>query len=949
MHRAPLHRRSIWISTALFILCLIPAPSGAQEEPGAPPPSPPPPTPWTADHVIDAPGASGWSLSRDGSKALWLSREVNHKEDRFDSQLMLLDVATAKSRPLTVGKMRVSRPTFTIEGDAVLYLSGDPAPEGFPATGEEESGAQLWRLDLTGGAPRPLTAVPFGLESFEVREDGSIIYSARGRRTVRELELKKRKDDTIVVEDPEAFAEPTGAIYSLDLEKKKTRRLVGSADGPIEDYLISPDGRFAITAHSRDPSHPAEGKHPPAWFLRDLEPGTSRELFTDTKMRPNRAAWAWDSKQAYFVWPHSARDGEDMAAISLIRVLDPATGAVTDFPLDWERGLSGGLGTITSNGLITHLASGVKPRLARYTPNGREGIEGGERGGIYSFVKARNANTCLIATGDSSTPTRIHIATLEGSTLTLGEKVWSPEFDPHPIARTEIVRWTGALDEEIEGIVYYPADYVEGQRYPIIAMTHGGPFGADYDRFESSWAYAPHLYCQQGAMILMTNYHGSSDYGLEFGESIRGKYYQLEIEDILSGIQALVDQGKADPKRVGLIGWSNGAILSVATLTHRHRYAPGYDFTFLACAPGAGDVNWTSDYGNCAFGGTFDDYYLGGPPWELPELYVERSPLFEVERVTTPTLLFHGTEDTAVPTSQSWEWYRAMHAVGKAPVRLLLFPGEPHGLQKPSHQRRKLVEELAWFDQYFFKKKKDAPEPPVGSPIDLALKSSEAKRDGMRRLGVLAESSLVPETVPFDALGNEISRFEVTIQQWREFDPLLAYGVPEVLRSRPDFPATGLSREGVERYIAWLTDRTGCRWRLPTEEEFEKLAKSAGPAENDLDWWVGYPPSPIDAPRFVAMVKGLGLENALHAVGKHPPGMIEQAGQKHAIYDLGGNAAEPLRRSDGSFGVKSAWALASPDDAEPTPREPDGEFIGLRLVRENPASGKSTTGRRERF
>ena len=537
--------------------------------------------PWTVDVVIDAPGAFGWQLSRDGRYGLWLSRTVNHKKDRFDTQLMLLDSKTGESRPLTVGRMQVSSPTFTADGSAILYLSRDEIPEGSKKPGED-GGAQLWRLDLAGGAPRPITAIPFGIRSFDILDDGTVVYSSRERRTDRERELKRRKDRTIVVEDPVAFAEPTGAIFTLDLETGKSTRLISPDEGPIEAAEVSPDGLYAVTSHSKSPAFQAEGKIPPVWFLRDLTRGTKQELFADRKTKPYGVTWTWDSSRALTTWPHSSRDGEDLAAVVFIKSLDPKTGAIVDFPLDWDRGLARGLGTLTEDGFITHLADGVKPRLARYTLRTdtldltrgveRAWIDGGDRGGWHSFTKARDANTCLVSTGDASTPAKVHLATLEGSTLTPGKKVWDEGCAAQPKARTEIVQWYGALDEPVEGIVYYPHDYEEGKKYPIIAMTHGGPHGADYDRFGENWAYAPNLFAQRGAFILMTNYHGSSDYGLAFGESIRGKYYELEVEDILSGIQMLVNQGKADPKQVGLIGWSNGAILSgfysfVITLT----------------------------------------------------------------------------------------------------------------------------------------------------------------------------------------------------------------------------------------------------------------------------------------------------------------------------------------------------------------------------------------------
>lgn len=896
---------------------------------------------WTVDAVIGAPGASGWSLSDDGTKGLWVKRTIETSEDRFDSQLMLLDVKTGESRPLTVGKRDLRRPNFAESGMAILFLSSDatPAEESAEST---EAKSQLWKIDLRGGDLRPITDEEMSIEDYELLDDGSIVYQAEGRKTARERKREEQKDETIVVEGLQEMLDSDSSLYRHWFKDQKTIRLVDSANGPLDSFSVSLDGNYAVTSHSQSPSFEAEGKIPPRWFFHDLNTGVEKEIFAQTKTKPYSIRWSHDSKSCFLLWPQSSFDGEDMASVTQIKVLETNEGGIKDFPLEWERGLANSEVIFTNQGVILSLADGVKPRKAFYAEkNGsfeRQWIEGGDRGGIYSLEKARNANTCLISTGDASNPTRVHLATIERSNLVIGQQVWSEGFESQKKARTEVVRWIGALEEEVEGLIYYPHDYQEGERFPIIAMTHGGPHGADYDRFSESWAYAPNLYAERGAFILMTNYHGSSDYGLEFGESIRGKYYELELKDILSGIQVLVDDGKADPKQVGLIGWSNGAILSTGILTLAQHYAPGYDFTFLACAPGAGDVNWTSDYGNCAFGGTFDDYYLGGPPWSYLDTYLKKSPLFYAEEITTPTIIFFGTEDTAVPTSQGWEWFRALNSIGKAPVRFLLFPGEPHGLNKPSFQRRKLEEELAWFDRYFFKTKGDPdrepPRPPKDSRLVQARMVLQAQRQPVSNLiGVTVKGRLVPETIPIDD-GKQVSRFEVTVGQWGSFDPNYEFGVPKQLRTELNHPATALASAGVDAYLYWLEELTGDRWRLPTQKEMEDLGEFAGSSENTLDWWIGYAPAENDAAHFRRMVIELGISTALNSVGHHSPGKVKTAGTEYAIYDLKGNAAEPWKNADGTAGIIPHCAVVSPDPYQTVIAPPPIEFIGLRLIRE---------------
>src|SRR5205807_1123152 len=142
-------------------------------------------------------------------------------------------------------------------------------------------------------------------------------------------------------------------------------------------------------------------------------------------------------------------------------------------------------------------------------------------------------------------------------------------------------------------------------------------------------------------------------YGLKWATSIAaGKYYDLPLEDIERGVDSLIARGLVDADRLGTLGWSNGAILTTALITRTTRYK--------AAAPGAGGAEWVADWGTCEFGDSFDRYYFGNSPLQDPQLYIKMAPLYQFDKVRTPTLIFNGELDRVVPVHHAWTQYRAL-------------------------------------------------------------------------------------------------------------------------------------------------------------------------------------------------------------------------------------------------------------------------------------------------
>ncbi|MCX6570186.1 MAG: prolyl oligopeptidase family serine peptidase [Candidatus Aminicenantes bacterium] len=870
---------------------------------------------WTAEDILLAESASDWEISSDGKWAVWTKTRMDKEKNGRVSNLFLTNLDTKKEVQLTRGTESNGQPKWSPNGEWILFLSTKPLPKPNP----DLSRSQLWRMSPFGGEPWPLTEFARGIQGYEWVDDDTVIFSAQEDAAFYEQELKRKKDSTRVVDD--VGHEPPVRLFKLTIKDKKVARLTDNTDF-IQSWAVTPDGKRAMTVDGQYLSFEWDHKILPKVFLCDLEKGTSKEILAGKRLVPLGIRAAPDGSGFYFAAPYSSDPRFFTASVTLLYFYDLAAGKEVKVDIGWENGLGGGLET-TPDGFVTLLAAGARFIPARYVKSGpawkRTDLEGEHVKNLFGFAVSHDAKVMVYDHSTPSTPTQWYRAALAGDKLTSPVRLTdlNPEFKDKAIARTEIVRWKGALGEEIDGLLYYPRDYAAGKKYPLLTAPHGGPAGVDLDAWDESWAYAHQLLSQRGAFILKPNYHGSSNYGLKFVESICcGKYYEYPVADIETGVDFLVGKGLVDPDRVGTFGWSNGSILSIAvSIANPDRYK-------VVCA-GAGDVEFISDWANVDFGQSFDAYYLGKSPLEDPELYLRISPLFQMDKVKAPTIIFFGTEDRNVPTSQGWTHYRALYHLGKVPVKFLLFPGEPHTLQEYAHQLRKLEEEMAWFDRWFFKAEKAENEAfKKDSPFGQAI-----RRKGIAKAGLLygiqsgAGKTLVPEVVKRGDL--EVGRFEVTRAQYAAFDPKY-----KTAPGTENYPATGISFDQAKAYTAWLSKITGQAWRVPNEDEAAKLYEGLT-GENTLDYWAGYALNPDDARRLEAKIKELGGAAALLKEAGSFAGVGKD--DEELVFDLGGNAAEWVTAKDGS-GKTAGGSADRPADPKARARAASAACTGFRVV-----------------
>jgi dipeptidyl aminopeptidase/acylaminoacyl peptidase len=259
------------------------------------------------------------------------------------------------------------------------------------------------------------------------------------------------------------------------------------------------------------------------------------------------------------------------------------------------------------------------------------------------------------------------------------------DFPDYPEVR--VVRWQGSDGLPVEGLVLLPRDRGPGPS-PTIVDIHGGPTWAAKHELDPGHAMP---FVAAGYAVFLPNYRGNAGWGQSYARLNIGDPGGAEFEDILAGVDQCISMNLADPHRLGVTGASYGGFLTAWAVATTDR--------FKAAVMVSGISNqWSSHY-SCNH--DFHAFIVGGPLAQerFRQLAIDRSPLFRLDRPTTPTLIIHGEDDRCTPLGQAQELYAALLERGCA-AELVVYPREGHGLQERSHRLDAWRRKVAWFDRH---------------------------------------------------------------------------------------------------------------------------------------------------------------------------------------------------------------------------------------------------------
>lgn len=272
-----------------------------------------------------------------------------------------------------------------------------------------------------------------------------------------------------------------------------------------------------------------------------------------------------------------------------------------------------------------------------------------------------------------------------GGALTRITKVNDEFLAGIALGTTERFSARSADGTTIDGFLTRPPQAPAGQRLPTILRIHGGPVSQYSTGFNLEWQ----MLAAHGYAVVSANPRGSSGRGRDFSYAIWADWGNRDFQDVMAAVDHVIAMGVADPNRLGVGGWSYGGILTNYVITKTTR--------FKGAISGASEVNYLANYGHDHYQRQWEAEL--GLPWESPEVWMKLSPFYQVAKVKTPTLILCGQDDWNVPLVNSEQLYQALRRLG-VPTELVIYPGQGHGIRRPSYQKDRYDRYLAWYDRY---------------------------------------------------------------------------------------------------------------------------------------------------------------------------------------------------------------------------------------------------------
>ena len=648
------------------------------------------------EDIVGLRGLSGVAISPDGKWAAFVRTvpvlEVEKSEHR--DHIWLVSTDGGEPFQLTNGPNGDSNPQWTPDSTRLAFVSkraGDTT--------------QIWIIPIAGGEAKQLTHAENGASNPRWSTDGKRITFLRTEQDSEvDKKRQKAKDDRVVmgVDDfkqqhlwvigVETLHDEPTLLFDLpeeglgeNVNVDESHRLT-SGDFHVSEPRWSPDGKQIAFVSSPSPKAD-DMMFSGTVHIIDVETKSVRKLTTHTGGE-SAPRWSPDGEQIAYLHSPERYGQKDLHVIST----EGGTSTnLTAVPLD--RNADGPVWS--PDGEAIYFIAMDRVRWQLYSTSKRVGeirqITHGDCV-IGEISIADDGDTFLCTRSESYAPADVYVGSIHTGGMKRLTKL-NPQIENFALGEVQVIQWQGSDGLEIEGLLCLPVGYETGKSCPLIVEPHGGPRSSRDLGFKPTW----HYFSGEGFAYFAPNFRGGDGYGNDFATANYNDWGGGDYQDIMTGVDFLIEQGIADPDRLIVGGSSYGGYMTGWIITHTDR--------FKAACNVCGVINLVSFYAQTDIP-NFMSLYFAGPPSEGLELYRERSPISHVDRVQTPTLILHGEEDIRVPLPQSEEFYAGLKAVGVETV-FVKYPREGHSIGEPRHQLDVLTRQLAWYNRYITHGAKD--------------------------------------------------------------------------------------------------------------------------------------------------------------------------------------------------------------------------------------------------
>lgn len=629
------------------------------------------------EEIISLPAVSSTNISDDGKNVAFVKRTANWKDNTYRNHVWIYKKGKGKNYPLTNGDIDSTCPLWSPNSRDIAYLS----PGG---NGKN----QIFVKSLDGYSGVQITDEEEGISTFKWDHTGKGFYYIAQAKECEEIKKRKERygDFHHVGKEHQnnclCYVEIEKVIQN-DKEEREINGVYQLTDGKdfyIHDFDISNDGKKVVCMATPSLNDYMNGDI----YILDVEAEELQKMNVDRLLGGNVCFSPEGNKICYSASIREKEYYRNHIQESTLEIYDMNTGEVlqpltnfdsTVMPLQW-----------IAKGILIRWQDKTNYRIGLLAEDGTMEVLSDN---VDGFIMDASI------TKDGNHITYSKAITNETFEIYLDDKKITNEnsfFEGKLKSNREIISWQSSDGLKIEGVLSRPVEFDSNKKYPLLVVIHGGPAWASFPIFSDCFneKYPIEQFVEKGFIVLEPNYRGSSGYGNEFLKANYRKQGLADYDDVISGVDELVEKGIVDKDRVGVMGWSNGGYISAFCSTFSNR--------FKAISVGGGITNWSTHYVNTDIP-YFIRMHLGNTPWNDPDIYKKTSPMTYIKSACTPTLIQHGEKDARIPVTNAYELYEGLRDM-EVDTELIIFKEMAYSSDQPGVHVAIMKQNLMWFSHY---------------------------------------------------------------------------------------------------------------------------------------------------------------------------------------------------------------------------------------------------------